>query len=221
MGLTKRRMEAMDADVNSELRLCAGCGERVEFYGKSWQVEYSFTGPFTTVWLCTDCTETLTSTCVRCQSAPRSDAPICDKCLPGYESEIVKEANEAECSRCGCSIPMGEWDTYHDSGMCGWCEHMSNKEDRVEVVKDEQDWNPENKLPREEKLILTPEEFKDLEVILATDPRLIAYLVSHPEELYRLSPRGFEELIAELLNKMGYKVRLGARKQGWWSRCVC
>jgi len=96
MGLTKRRLMAMEADLNRELRLCAVCDERVEYEGagKSWQVELSFTGR-----------------------------------------------------------------------------------------------NPE--------------------LCLITDPRLIAYIDSHPEEVYSLTPRQFEELIAELLSKMGYKVRLG------------
>lgn len=144
MGLAKRRFMAMDADVNRELRLCAGCGERVEYEGAgtSWQVELSFTGPFITVWLCDSCRATTkTDTCVRCHSTPRADAPVCDNCLSGYRSEIDKEASDAECSRCGSDIPMGEWDIYYDSGMCGWCEHMSNKDDdRVEVVDDEKEW---------------------------------------------------------------------------------
>jgi len=29
MGITKRRLEAAEADVNEEIRLCAGCGERI------------------------------------------------------------------------------------------------------------------------------------------------------------------------------------------------
>ncbi len=211
MGLTKRRMMAMEADLNRELRLCAVCGERVEYEdaGKSWQVELSLTGPFITIWLCDSCGEnTKTDRCIRCQSKPRDDAPICDACLTNYDSEIDKEASNAECSRCGAGIPMGEWDVYYDSGMCGWCEHMSNKEDRIEVA-DERAWNPENELAQVDKLILTPEEFRQPELRLITDPRLIAYIDSHPDELYRLSPREFEELIAELLGKMGYKVRLG------------
>lgn len=212
MGLTKRRLMAMEADLNRELRLCAVCGERVEYEdaGKSWPVELSFTGPFTTVWLCNSCAETTqTDTCIRCHAAPRADAPICDNCLSGYDSEIDKEAGDAECCRCGNGIPTGEWDVYYDSGMCGWCEHMSNKEDRVEVVDDEKEWNPEKQLPQEDKLILTPEEFRNPELRLVTDPRLIAYIDLHPDEIYSLTPRQFEELIAELLSKMGYKVRLG------------
>jgi hypothetical protein len=210
VGLAKRRLMAMESDMNRDIRLCAVCGERVEYEdaGKSWLIERSFTGPFITVWLCDDCVEAKPVTCVRCASSPRADAPICDKCLPGYEAEIVAKDSSAECSRCGSSIPPGEWDIYSDSGMCGWCEHMSSKEDRVEVVDDEPEWSPEGKLKQEEKLILTPEEFRD-GIRLITDPRLITYIDSHPDEIYRLSPREFEQFIAELLNKMGYKVRLG------------
>lgn len=203
---------AMDADINRELRLCGVCGERVEYEdnGRSWQVELSVTGPFITVWLCNDCAEsTPIDTCLRCHGAPRVDAPICDNCLPDYNSEIEKRAGEAECSRCGCSIPVEELDIFYESGMCGWCEHMSSKEERVEVVRDEEDWSPEKLLPEDERLILTAAEFRNPELRLVTDPRLIAYIDSHPEELYSLTPRQFEEFIAELLCKMGYKVRLG------------
>jgi Restriction endonuclease len=212
MGITKRRLMAMQADINHEPKLCAVCGERVEDEddGKSWQVELSITGPFITVWLCCGCAEsTSTHSCLRCHAAPRADAPICDDCLPGYSSEIENQARNAECSRCGGSIPTGELDIFYESGMCGWCEHMSNKEEGVEVVRDEKDWTPERQLPQEDKLILTPEEFRNPELRLITDSRLIAYIDSHPEELYNLTPRQFEEFIAELLNKMGYTVRLG------------
>jgi len=212
MGVAKSRMMAMEADTNRELRLCAVCGERVEYEddGKSWQVELSLTGPFITVWLCDGCAEsTPTDTCLKCHRDPRADAPICDNCLPDYASEIENQAGDAECSRCGGSIPVQELDIFYESGMCGWCEHMSNKEERVEVVHDEKDWSPEKQLPQEERLILTPEEFRNPELRLITDPRLIAYIDSHPEELYSLTPRQFEEFIAELLSKMGYKVRLG------------
>jgi restriction system protein len=86
---------------------------------------------------------------------------------------------------------------------------MSNKEDRVEVMDERREWNPERELAKEEKLVLSAEEFRNPAVRLVTDPRLIAYIDSHPEEMYRLSPRDFEEFIAELLSKFGYKVRLG------------
>jgi hypothetical protein len=57
--------------------------------------------------------------------------------LPGYTSEIKNEGGDAECSRCGGSVPVEEVEIFYESGMCGWCEHMSNKEERVEVVRDE------------------------------------------------------------------------------------
>ena len=37
---------------------------------------------------------------------------------------------------------------------------------------------------------------------------LVSYLNKHPEYMYKMSPRKFEELVAELLRDMGYGVRL-------------
>ena len=45
----------------------------------------------------------------------------------------------------------------------------------------------------------------DLETI---NGELIRYLARHPEKMYELQPRKFEELIAELLRDMGYQVEL-------------
>ena len=46
----------------------------------------------------------------------------------------------------------------------------------------------------------------DLETV---NSELAKYLARHPEKLYDLSPRKFEELIAELFKDMGYNVELG------------
>jgi hypothetical protein len=48
-------------------------------------------------------------------------------------------------------------------------------------------------------------------VVLATDPFLIRYLDEHPDDIYGLSPREFEELVASLLASSGYTVKLGPR----------
>jgi restriction system protein len=40
---------------------------------------------------------------------------------------------------------------------------------------------------------------------------LIRYLDEHPDDIYRLSPREFEELVAGLLARSGYTVKLGPR----------
>lgn len=44
--------------------------------------------------------------------------------------------------------------------------------------------------------------------LLTVDKELIAYLNQHPEALYSLNPRRFEELVASLLKHMGYTVEL-------------
>lgn len=43
------------------------------------------------------------------------------------------------------------------------------------------------------------------------DGRLMAYFAEHPEKLYDLQPRQFEELIAELFSGFGFQVRLTAK----------
>jgi transcription antitermination factor NusG len=40
------------------------------------------------------------------------------------------------------------------------------------------------------------------------DAELVSYLTRHPDRLYQIDPRKFEELVAELLRDMGYEVRL-------------
>ena len=55
---------------------------------------------------------------------------------------------------------------------------LSNKEDRVEVVDDEKEWNPEKELQQEDKLVLTADEFRNPELCLITDPRLIVLLLT-------------------------------------------
>jgi len=58
--------------------------------------------------------------------------------------------------------------------------------------------------------ILIDEETPKIYNITITeiDNLLISYLSKHPEVVYELSPRKFEELIAELLKDMGYEVTL-------------
>ena len=46
--------------------------------------------------------------------------------------------------------------------------------------------------------------------IVAVDKELIAYLNAHPEKMYELNPRRFEELVAAILKDLGYSVQLTA-----------
>ncbi len=110
MGMMKRRMEAEEEDYNREIRICSACGERIEYEGDasvtSFQYEYSFTGPFTTIWHC-GCNDIEKEKCVRCgKEAPDELIPLCGDCLVEYEGEIETAREALRCSRCGCRIPI-------------------------------------------------------------------------------------------------------------------
>lgn len=61
-------------------------------------------------------------------------------------------------------------------------------------------------LPDEKKIITN--ESPTITILPAND-KIFAYLAEHPEEIYRnLSPREFEEFMAQLYNKLGYNVEL-------------
>ncbi len=92
MSLSKRRIEAEEADVNQEIRLCAACGDRIEWEWDddvlSTRIEHSIIGPFTTVWHC-GCKPIHTRRCVKCsRPANTSEVPICIECLQAYEEMI-------------------------------------------------------------------------------------------------------------------------------------
>ena len=44
--------------------------------------------------------------------------------------------------------------------------------------------------------------------LVQVDAQLIEYLKRHPEKMYELQPRRFEELVAEMLRDMGYQTEL-------------
>lgn len=50
-----------------------------------------------------------------------------------------------------------------------------------------------------------------VETLGAINDELISYLSRHPELMYKLDPRNFEELVAELLSRQGYKPTLTPR----------
>lgn len=59
----------------------------------------------------------------------------------------------------------------------------------------------------DEKKIITAES--PTIIILPANDKVFAYLAEHPEEIYRnLTPREFEEFMAQLYNKLGYNVEL-------------
>ena len=56
--------------------------------------------------------------------------------------------------------------------------------------------------------LFAPQEFSKNLIEVQFDPRLLNFIWQHPEKIYSLTPREFEEFIAELLHKFGYKVQL-------------
>lgn len=57
--------------------------------------------------------------------------------------------------------------------------------------------------------LISPEGAKILRFDLSViNDELVKYMVKHPESMYQLKPRKFEELIAELFKDMGYDVEL-------------
>lgn len=63
----------------------------------------------------------------------------------------------------------------------------------------------------QEKLYTAPEsESKDSSNLIVTsiDDEVKKYLKKHPQKLYELSPRKFEELVASILEDMGFEVEL-------------
>jgi restriction system protein len=69
-------------------------------------------------------------------------------------------------------------------------------------------WDPETNLVLLERRVITPEAFRE-PVVLATDEKLVRHLAEHPDEVFSLAPRQFEELVASLLRAGGYSVTLG------------
>jgi restriction system protein len=62
---------------------------------------------------------------------------------------------------------------------------------------------------RDEKKPKAQSQSKD--DIIIVDDQMIQYFTKHPEDLYNLNPRRFEELVAAILKDLGYSVELTAQ----------
>ena len=217
MGITKRRLEAEEGDINKDLRLCFKCGERIDIPDedtRAWHYEHTFVGPFTTIWLCSECKTIKLKSCLRCNSSKyiQPKTPVCHECLSEYDEEIEHTASEATCDRCGAPVEGVELEIYYDTGLCGWCDHMVAKAMREDEFdssskgEKEPEWSPENALVLEERTVIKPSDLSTLALI--TDVRLIKHLASNPQEINNLTPRQFEELTADLVSGFGYTVKL-------------
>lgn len=60
-------------------------------------------------------------------------------------------------------------------------------------------------LPDEKKIITND---SPIITIMPANDKVFSYLAKHPEELYNCTPREFEEFMAELYRKLGYKAEL-------------
>lgn len=87
--------------------------------------------------------------------------------------------------------------------------HMPLTGQPVAVVEGEQ-WNPEQRLPEEDRQIIPPEQIV-AGVTLVTDPKLIARIIQYPNEIHSLSWWEFQEFVSELLRQSGHEVTLGPR----------
>ncbi len=70
-------------------------------------------------------------------------------------------------------------------------------------------WNPEQNLVPIERSKFSLEDFRSNPSVVVVDPRVIEFLSKDPKRLFTLSPRQFEELVAELMHRLGYSVQLG------------
>jgi restriction system protein len=124
-----------------------------------------------------------------------------------YEKEITVHRTQMVCGRCASSMTKEDVGIYYDTGLCSWCEHMTSKLEVDESVSSQ--WNPEKDLEATDSSIISPEEFRTNPGVLVADPRLLEYLDAHPDEVLGLDPWKFQEFVAELLQRFGYKVRIG------------
>ena len=74
---------------------------------------------------------------------------------------------------------------------------------------DEVPWSPERDLLVEERRLITPQEFRSSPSVIQADARLLHYLDERPEQILSLSWRQFEILVADLLERLGYRVDVG------------
>jgi hypothetical protein len=72
-------------------------------------------------------------------------------------------------------------------------------------------WSPEQELPVEEQRLITPQEFRSSPVVIQVDARLLRALDEQPERLLSLTARQFEEFVADLLKRLGYRAALSPK----------
>lgn len=100
----------------------------------------------------------------------------------------------------------------HTSAIYADCKHFSKNGWHWELnVGPEYDFDEDNNYLAQELRVYSPEEFHREIIQTSFDYRLIQYFDRNPEKVYSLTPRQFEEFVAELLHQFGYKVNLGPK----------
>ena len=85
----------------------------------------------------------------------------------------------------------------------GSCPHCGSLDDRDECK------HPEYSYPSEDEIYKNEDVSEALpSLIIDVNKELMSYLAKHPHKLYDLSPRKFEELVAEILKDFGFDVTL-------------
>ena len=59
----------------------------------------------------------------------QGEATLSEKQAYVFKRYVLDEYVTKECARCGCDIPWCEMMQAHETGNCGWCDHMLGKDD--------------------------------------------------------------------------------------------
>jgi restriction endonuclease len=76
---------------------------------------------------------------------------------------------------------------------------------------DNPEWNPEKSLASADSARFTQTDLRSNPSILVVSPLLLDFFLKNPNLLYDITPRQFEEVVAELMLRSGYSVQLGPR----------
>lgn len=100
----------------------------------------------------------------------------------------------------------------HVSAIYADCKHFTKNGWHWELnVGPQYDFDEDIDYLAQELRIYSPEDFNNRIIQVPFDYRLIQYFNLHPEKIYSLTPRQFEEFTAELLYQFGYKVSLSPK----------
>ncbi|MET1256816.1 restriction endonuclease [Aliikangiella maris] len=162
----------------------------------------------------------ITSTCNNCgnkQNTHASDFSI-DNCGGDYKENGMGVQNnyqllfEFDCPKCHSDITLDFYATEYPVNVLSNVVNHSNgasclNQPYITYLDDEVIYTfPEPELIIPENRIIT-----DINFIRANIPDLIRFLAQNPQQIYLLTPREFEEIIAEIFRAKGFEVTLTAQ----------